>query len=385
MRTKSSNIIASLALALAMTLALALGFATPALADESMEELQSRVEQSSTDYNNALEQVERLEADMQAQQGKIDEIEATLPGKRDEAAGAIRSLYKLQQSAPGLMGLILSSDDFNEFIALVQYFDIIQSKQISSVNELVDMQRELESAQDQLALDKAAADDQLAAAETALAEAQAARAEAQARAAEEAARQAAAAQAAIEAAQRAQEEAAAKAQEQEQEASSSQESSSSEGESSSDGGAVFPNSSGGEAEVEVPDNPIPEPADMATDDRSQFVAKWQPRIDAYLAGSPLGGYGRVFAEAAWDYGVDPRVSPAISCIESGKGAICFRPHNAWGWGSVSWGSWDSAIRGHVAGFASIYGYTLTPSGAEMYCPGTGGLYYSSVISQMSCI
>lgn len=129
----------------------------------------------------------------------------------------------------------------------------------------------------------------------------------------------------------------------------------------------------------------PQPAAPVVSERDAFVSKWAPRIDAYLGGSPLGGYGRTFAEAAWDYNVDPRWSPAIACIESSMGAICFRPHNAWGWGSASWGDWDTAIRSHVAGLAANYGYTITPSAAQMYCPPTWEDWYSSVLSQMNCI
>ena len=113
--------------------------------------------------------------------------------------------------------------------------------------------------------------------------------------------------------------------------------------------------------------------------------KWQPRIDAYLAGSPLSGHGKTFAEAAWDYGVDPRLSPAISCVESSKGAVCFRPHNAWGWGSSSWPDWDTAIRSHVAGLASGYGGQLSVSTAQKYCPPTWQEWYSSVLSEMNSI
>ena len=68
-----------------------------------------------------------------------------------------------------------------------------------------------------------------------------------------------------------------------------------------------------------------------------FVQEWTQRIDAYLAGSNLAGHGCDFAQAAWDYGVDPRWSPAISNTESGKGAHCFLPYNACGVGALLFG------------------------------------------------
>ena len=33
--------------------------------------------------------------------------------------------------------------------------------------------------------------------------------------------------------------------------------------------------------------------------KAEFVGEWTLRIDAYLAGSPLSGYGATFAETAW--------------------------------------------------------------------------------------
>ena len=119
--------------------------------------------------------------------------------------------------------------------------------------------------------------------------------------------------------------------------------------------------------------------------KDAFVAEWMARIDGYLAGSPLEGYGWVFAEAAWENGVDPRWSPAISNTESGKGSVCFRPYNAWGWGNASWYDWETAIRDHVAGLASGYGYSITAEAARSYCPPTWTEWYSKTLEQMSLI
>ncbi len=116
-----------------------------------------------------------------------------------------------------------------------------------------------------------------------------------------------------------------------------------------------------------------------------FIAEWANRIDAYLVGSELEGYGRVFAEAAWENGVDPRWSPAISNTESGKGAVCFLPCNAWGWGSAGWNDWDSAIRAHIAGLAKGYGYSITASAAQAYCPPTWSEWYEKTLEQMALI
>ena len=122
-----------------------------------------------------------------------------------------------------------------------------------------------------------------------------------------------------------------------------------------------------------------------TEDQASFIGNWAPRIDAYLAGSPMAGQGTTFALAAWNYGVDPRWSPAISCVESSKGAACFLPHNAWGWGSESWGSWEEAIDAHVRGLARGYGYTISMEAAQTYCPPNAQHWYDMCLSQMNMI
>ena len=115
------------------------------------------------------------------------------------------------------------------------------------------------------------------------------------------------------------------------------------------------------------------------------MEEWTSRINAYLAGSPLSGYGADFAQAAWDNGVDPRWSPAISCTESGKGSNCFAPFNAWGWTGGAWSNWSSAIQAHVAGLANGYGHTITYANAAKYCPPNTDHWYHTTLSEMAKI
>lgn len=127
-----------------------------------------------------------------------------------------------------------------------------------------------------------------------------------------------------------------------------------------------------------------EPVDW-TVGRKAFVEEWTRRIDKFLAGSNLAGYGKVFAEAAWENGVDPRFSPAISNTESGRGSECFLPYNAWGWGSSTWNDWETAIRDHVAGLAEVYGYTVSYEAAGIYCPPNQDNWYHMTITAMASI
>ena len=119
--------------------------------------------------------------------------------------------------------------------------------------------------------------------------------------------------------------------------------------------------------------------------RDAFLAEWTARIDAYLAGSPLAGYGAVFAEAAWENGVDPRWSPAISNTESTKGRHCFAWHNAWGWTGGAWPDWNTAIRTHVRGLAEGYGFTLSLTNAKRYCPPNYANWYRDTLNEISKI
>jgi len=117
----------------------------------------------------------------------------------------------------------------------------------------------------------------------------------------------------------------------------------------------------------------------------EFLAEWSERIDAYLEGTPLQGYGTTFAAAAWRNGIDPRWSPAVSNTESGNGKHCFLPHNAWGWGDDEWPDWETAINEHVDGLALGYGYSLTVEAAQKYCPPNSVHWYNNTLGQMALI
>ena len=81
--------------------------------------------------------------------------------------------------------------------------------------------------------------------------------------------------------------------------------------------------------------------------------------------------------------MDPRWSPAISNTESGKGAHCFLPHNAWGWGASIWFNWTDAIYAHVKGLADGYGYSITYSAAAKYCPPNTANWYNNTLGEMA--
>lgn len=381
---------APLALAIAASVGAGAVLLTPGTARaDSLEVLQQRIEESNTAYEEAVAHVDELQQEMDANEERIAQIEAELPEKRAAAAESMRTIYKMQVTSGGLLELLLSSEDFNEVIANVRYLDTITSKNNDAINELVSLDDELNQTKSALASEKAQADSDAAAAQDALSDAVSAREALEAQIAAQAAAEAAAAQAAVEAAQKAAAaqaaaaettEAADAATEDAADAATTEDGTATTTDSSN---STFTTESGNTSTVKVPENTSA--SEVTWSEKDQFVSTWSTRIDAYLAGSPLSGYGKTFAEAAWAYGVDPRFSPAISCVESSKGAVCFKPHNAWGWGSSSWSTWEEAIWAHVAGLASGYGGHLTYSAAQKYCPPTADLWYATVLSEMESI
>ncbi len=392
-------------LCFALLFACGITYIPVALAEESEEVAQLRsqaesmaaiIEQTTQTYQQAIADVEQLDAQIAENEARSQEIEALLPAQRSRTAASIKSLYKFQQSSPNLLSLILSSEDFNDFITTLRYMDAIQDHNTSEILALAKMQDELTQTKANLAMERETRVSKQEEALAALNNARAARAELQAKADALAAKEEqeradaiAAARAAIEQAeaQRRAEEEQAKAAQQAQEQAEAERLAQEEAEQQAQAEAMFSTASGNLAVVEVPEENVTsvstEP--LTNNTTSEESSGWAARIDAYLAGSPLAGYGSVFAEAAATYGVDPRLSPAISTIESGQGAVCFLSHNAWGWGSSSWPDWESAIYAHVAGLASGYDGTLTLEGAMRYCPGSYQEWYSCVLAEMNSI
>lgn len=361
-----------LALGIAASLAYGTIFAAPTTAFAATDaELAAEIERCSLEFADAQEKVDGLMVQIAENEERLAEIEAVLPDQREKTFNSVRTLYKFHQSGGGVLDLVLSANDFNQFLTMVQYLDIIQNHNYEEIDRLIQLQDELSIVSATLDAQRQEAEAERDRAAEALAEAEAAREEA---------RQAALARAFAEAQQR---------------QAAIEEARAHEGE-------TFTTASGNEVQVQAPETddvtngassqeqeqqsapeqePTPAPA-PTVDSREQYISTWAARIDAFNAGWPLAGYGRTFAEAAYDYGVDPRWSPAIARLESSSGTYCFASHNAWGWGDVDWPDWDTAIRSHVRGLASGYGYTLTWDAAQTYCPPNASYWYSVVSSCM---
>ncbi|WP_242622266.1 hypothetical protein [Olsenella sp. Marseille-P4559] len=363
----------ALVIALVGAITLGAGAARPAIAwGDTLDDLQAKVGETNEALDTANDKVTQLEQQIDDNQQRVAEIEAQLPDARAAAAQSIRAQYKMQQSSQGLVDLILSSDSFYDFLSTIQFLDSVTSYNTDQIQSLVDLTDELSDTQADLNSQLAQAETERQNAQDALDSAVAARTALQQQMADEQAAQQAEAEAAL------------------QQAAQSE-------------GQTFQTESGNTTTVEVPQSSSSSSSSDSSSnsgssnsgnsaddvswqsDKDSFVTQWGGRLDAYLAGSPLAGYGSTFAAAAWEYGIDPRLSAAISNVESSKGLYCAYSHNAWGWGSVSWDSWETAIYAHAAGLASGYGGYLTYAMAQKYCPPNASAWYSSVAANMAAI
>ncbi len=352
-------------LALICLVALALLVALPAYAtdlsqlEKDVDDMASRIEQTTNAYQEAAQKVQQLEDDIAKNEARAKELQEQLPAQRSRTAASVKEMYLFQQSANNLLSLILSANSFEDFLTTMGYLDAIHQHNTTEIANLTRMVNELNTTRASLVTQRDEAVLRQEEAQAALDEARSVRTELQSRAVTVALSEQTDREAAIAVAQKAL--------------------------AASSADATFTTASGSTAPVEVPTTASVSTNPLVDNVTSAESADWASRINSYLAGSPLEGYGQTFADAAARYGVDPRLSPAIATIESGRGSICFREHNAWGWGDSDYADWETAIYEQVEGLAIGYDGTLTLEGAERYCPPNYQEWYSSVASEMDSI
>ena len=343
---------------------------------EELSNLQAQIESTAADYDQAVARIDELQGKIDTNQARIDEINAALPGQKASAAGALKLLYVLQAEGYNIVNLALSTDNLTDFLKQVDYIDCIHQYSTGEITKLDSMKDELETTQNQLEKDKEEAETAVDRAARAMEQAKAARQQAQEEAIAQAKAEAEANAAANAAAEEAALAAAAEAMAAVQAEGGDQAAATQAAQEAAQEAYV---EAGGTTSAAASSALSAIDWDVSKED---FVSEWTDRINDYLEGSAMAGQGENYAEAAWRYGVDPRISPAISTVESATGSACFQDHNAWGWGNSSWSSWEEAIDAHVSGYAHGYSNNVTMEDASKYCPPNAGEWQSRVIDNM---
>ena len=290
------------------------------------------VSEAKTEYDAASEKLKTIQQSADDTQKRLDDLNAKLPESQDRAANAIREMYKTGavdgSSQLTLASHVIGARNISEAASLMQYDSKMMKEMSDAITSYAQQKADAESAKSEL-------DAQLDDAQNAVNEAQ---------------------------------QALSKARDDERASIAAKNAAAS--------------AAGDESSMEISS------VDWSQD-KTAFVDEWGARIDKYLSGSPIAGTGKIFAAAAYDNGVDPRVSPAISCIESGKGrAMITSTKNLWGWGggTMNMGStWEQAIYKHVQGWKAGYGTTVTPAMARKYCPPNASNWYRNVVNEMNKI
>lgn len=108
----------------------------------------------------------------------------------------------------------------------------------------------------------------------------------------------------------------------------------------------------------------------------EFYARWN---------APMGAHATYIVDVAAEFGIDYRLIPAISIVESSGGRYCFRPYNAFGWGKMGFASFEDAIYTVSKGLAEGYGTDNPHAIAPTYNPVTPVSWANKVAGLMSQI
>ena len=135
--------VATVALATTLTLGLAPHVAWA----ESLEQLEEAAIKASDKYQAAQDKLDDLNKKIEDNNKKVADLEAQLPELREKYNVAIKSSYKMQRGQSSLLSLILSADDFNEFVTMLSYMDAVNSANIDGIERLAEAEADLKNTQ----------------------------------------------------------------------------------------------------------------------------------------------------------------------------------------------------------------------------------------------
>ena len=99
--------------------------------------------------------------------------------------------------------------------------------------------------------------------------------------------------------------------------------------------------------------------------------------------SPMADQAQFIVETADHFGIDWRLIPAISIVESSGGVYCFKAYNAFGWGSATFKNFEHSIYTVSEGLALRYGSDNPHVIAYTYCPPNALGWANKVLNLMN--
>ena len=89
---------------------------------------QQEVERTAAEYDQAMARIDELNQQISDNEARIAEIEETLPAQQERSSAAAVKLYKTQASTPGLLEMVLSSENIVDFFTSLEYVSHISLK-----------------------------------------------------------------------------------------------------------------------------------------------------------------------------------------------------------------------------------------------------------------
>ena len=126
---------------------------------------QQEVERTADEYDQAISRIDDLNRQIADNEARIAEIEETLPTQQERSSAAAVKLYKTQASTPGLLEMVLGSDNIVDFLTSLEYVSHIYSSNQAEIKRLGELKDELDQTHRDLSQAKKDADAEAANAE----------------------------------------------------------------------------------------------------------------------------------------------------------------------------------------------------------------------------
>ena len=105
---------------------------------------QQEVERTAAEYDQAISRIGDLNQQIADNEARIAEIEEALPTQQERSSAAAVKLYKTQASTPGLLEMVLSSENIVDFFTSLEYVSHIYSSNQAEIKRLSELKDELD-------------------------------------------------------------------------------------------------------------------------------------------------------------------------------------------------------------------------------------------------